>query len=71
MEAPAVIVTRKDLPVSTLKEFVEYITKKQATVNEGHGEVGSEMHTHCSLLHSIMGTKTTRVCLSMRRSGAQ
>ena len=61
VEAPAVIVTRKDLPVSTLKEFVEHITKNQATVNEAHGGVGSQMHTYCSLLHSIMGTKTTRV----------
>jgi len=61
MEAPAVIVTRKDFPVNNLKEFVEHLTKNQATVNEAHGGVGSQMHTYCSLLHSIMGTKTTRV----------
>jgi putative tricarboxylic transport membrane protein len=61
VEAPAVIVTKKDFPVSTLKEFVDYIRKNQATVNEGHGGVGSQMHTYCSFLHSIMGTKTTRV----------
>jgi tripartite-type tricarboxylate transporter receptor subunit TctC len=61
IEAPAVIVTKNDFPANTLKEFVDYIRKNQATVNEGHGGVGSQMHTYCSFLHSLMGTKTTRV----------
>jgi tripartite-type tricarboxylate transporter receptor subunit TctC len=60
-EAPAVIVSKKNFPANTLEEFVEYIRKNQTTVNEGHGGVGSQMHTYCSLLHSMMGTKTTRV----------
>ena len=60
-EAPAVIVTRKDFPADSLKEFVEYMTKNQAKINEAHGGVGSQMHTYCTLLHSIMGTKTARV----------
>jgi tripartite-type tricarboxylate transporter receptor subunit TctC len=60
-EAPAVIVTRKDFPANNLKEFVEYVTKNQAKVNEAHAGVGSQMHTYCTLLQSIMGTKTARV----------
>jgi tripartite-type tricarboxylate transporter receptor subunit TctC len=60
-EAPAVIATRKDFPANNLKEFVEYVRKHQATVNEAHAGVGSQMHTYCTLLHSLMGTKTGRV----------
>jgi tripartite-type tricarboxylate transporter receptor subunit TctC len=60
-EAPAVIVTRKDFPANNLKEFIEYVKKNQAKVNEAHAGVGSQMHTYCTLLHSIMGTTTGRV----------
>jgi tripartite-type tricarboxylate transporter receptor subunit TctC len=42
VEAPAVIVTRKDFPVNTLKEFIDYVTKNQAKLNEAHGGVGSQ-----------------------------
>src|SRR5262245_35775763 len=60
-DAPAVLVTRKDFPANTLEEFVAYVRKNEATVNEAHAGVGSQMHTYCSLLHAIMGTKTGRV----------
>ena len=60
-EAPAVIVTRKDFPANNLKEFVEYVRNNQAKVNEAHAGVGSQMHTYCTLLHSIMGTKVARI----------
>jgi tripartite-type tricarboxylate transporter receptor subunit TctC len=61
VEAPAVIVTRKDFPANNLKEFIEYVTKNQDKVNEAHAGVGSQMHTYCTLLHSLLGTKTARV----------
>jgi tripartite-type tricarboxylate transporter receptor subunit TctC len=60
-EAPAVIVTRKDFPANDLKEFVAYLRDNQAKVNEAHAGVGSQMHTYCTLLQSIIGTKTARV----------
>jgi tripartite-type tricarboxylate transporter receptor subunit TctC len=60
-DAPAVIVARKDFPANDLKEFIAYVTKNQANVNEAHAGVGSQMHTYCTLLHSIIGTKTGRV----------
>jgi tripartite-type tricarboxylate transporter receptor subunit TctC len=59
--APAVLVIRKDFPVKTLKEFVDYVRQNQAKVNEAHAGVGSQMHTFCTLLHSLMGTKTARI----------
>jgi tripartite-type tricarboxylate transporter receptor subunit TctC len=61
IEAPAVIVTRKDFPTNTLREFIDYIRKNQAKVNEAHAGVGSQMHTYCTLLHSLIGTKTARI----------
>jgi len=30
-------------------------------VNEAHAGVGSQMHTYCSLLQALMGTKTARI----------
>jgi tripartite-type tricarboxylate transporter receptor subunit TctC len=58
---PIVIVTKKDFPANNLKEFVDYVKKNQDKVNEAHAGVGSVMHTTCTLLQSIMGTKTARV----------
>jgi putative tricarboxylic transport membrane protein len=60
-EMPFVLVTRKDFPVNNLREFVEYIQKNQDKVTEAHAGVGSEIHAACTLLQSIIGTKTARV----------
>jgi len=60
-EMPFVLVTRKDFPVNNLKEFVEYVQRNQDKVTEAHAGVGSEIHAACTLLQSIIGTKTARV----------
>ena len=60
-EMPFVLVTRKDFPVNSLKEFVEYVQRNQDKVTEAHAGVGSEIHTACTLLQSLIGTKTARV----------
>jgi tripartite-type tricarboxylate transporter receptor subunit TctC len=60
-EAPAVLVTRKDFPANTLAEFIDYLKKNATKVNEAHAGVGSQMHTYCTLLQSILGTKTARI----------
>src|SRR4029434_2971287 len=57
-EAPAVLVTRKTFPANNLREFIDYVKSNQDKVNEAHGGAGGQMHTTCTLLHSIMGTKT-------------
>src|SRR5262245_49304833 len=59
--APAVIVARKDFPASNLKEFVDYVRQNESKVNEAHAGVGSQMHTFCTYLHSLIGTKTARI----------
>ena len=58
---PIVIVTRKNFPANNLKEFVDYVKQNQDKVNEAHGGAGGQMHTTCTLLQMIMGTKTARV----------
>src|SRR5262245_57555602 len=60
-EAPAVLVTRKDFPANTLAEFVAYLRQNPGKVNEAHAGVGSQMHTYCTLLQSLLGTKTARI----------
>jgi tripartite-type tricarboxylate transporter receptor subunit TctC len=60
-EMPFVLVTRKDFPTSNLKEFVEYVKRNQDKVSEAHAGVGSEIHAACTLLQSLIGTKTARV----------
>ncbi len=59
--APAVIIARKDFPASNLREFVDYVRVNESKVNEAHAGVGSQMHTFCTLLQSIIGTKTARI----------
>jgi tripartite-type tricarboxylate transporter receptor subunit TctC len=56
-----VIIARKDIPANTLKEFVDYVRQNQSKVNEAHAGVGSQMHTFCTYLHALMGTKTARI----------
>ena len=58
---PIVIVTRKTFPANNLAEFVDYVKKNQDKVNEAHGGAGGQMHTTCTLLQMVMGTKTARV----------
>ena len=58
---PIVIVTKKAFPAKTLKEFVEYVKANGTKVTEAHAGVGSVSHTTCTLLHSIIGTRTSRV----------
>ena len=58
---PILIVTKKDFPANTLKEFVDYVKANGPKLNEAHAGVGSVSHTTCTLLQSIIGAKFTRV----------
>ena len=60
-EMPFVLVTRKNFPTNNLKEFVDYIQRNQDKVSEAHAGVGSEIHAACTLLQSVINTKTARV----------
>jgi tripartite-type tricarboxylate transporter receptor subunit TctC len=51
---PIVIVTRKDLPVKDLKEFIEYAQKNEKTINQAHAGAGSVSNITCILLNEMM-----------------
>jgi tripartite-type tricarboxylate transporter receptor subunit TctC len=55
------IIAKKDFPASNLKEFIDYIRTNADKVNEAHAGVGSVSFTTCTMLQSILGTKTARV----------
>jgi len=58
---PIVIIAKKAFPANNLREFVDYVKRNQDKVVEAHAGVGSVSHTTCTLLQSVMGTKTARV----------
>ncbi len=60
-EVPIVLFSRKDLPVSNLKEFVAYAKANQAKMQFGSGGPGSASHLACVVLNSAMGTNITHV----------
>jgi tripartite-type tricarboxylate transporter receptor subunit TctC len=60
-EVPIVLITRKDLPVSNLGEFVAYAKANQAKMQFGSGGTGAASHLGCVVLNSAMGTNITHV----------
>jgi tripartite-type tricarboxylate transporter receptor subunit TctC len=61
VETPEVLVTRKDLPPSSLKEFVAYAKQNEAKLNMAHSGVGSISYVGCLLLNSAIGINPTLV----------
>lgn len=51
---PIVIVTRKDLPVKDLKEFVDFAKKNERTINQAHAGAASVSDITCVLLHDML-----------------
>jgi len=60
-EVPLVLETRKDLPVSNLKDFVAYTKKNQAKMQFGSAGAGSATHLGCVLLNYTIGVNVTHV----------
>jgi tripartite-type tricarboxylate transporter receptor subunit TctC len=60
-EQPELLVTRKDLPPTTLREFVAYAKANESKLNMAHAGVGSVSHTGCLLLNAAIGIKPTLV----------
>jgi tripartite-type tricarboxylate transporter receptor subunit TctC len=56
---PILIVARKGLPASNLKEFIAYA--KSNKISEAHAGVGSVSFTTCTMLNAMIGVKPTRV----------
>jgi tripartite-type tricarboxylate transporter receptor subunit TctC len=60
-EVPLVLVTRKELPVGNLAEFIAYAKANHAKMTFGSAGSGSAPHFGCVLLNMAMGTDITHV----------
>jgi tripartite-type tricarboxylate transporter receptor subunit TctC len=60
-EVPLVLIVRKDLPVSTMKEFVDYAKKNQDKMSFGSSGVGAAVHLGTVLLNAAIGVNITHV----------
>jgi tripartite-type tricarboxylate transporter receptor subunit TctC len=61
IEQPLVLITRPDLPVSNLKEFVAYTKANQAKMQYGSSGAGATPHLACSLLNAKIGVQVTHI----------
>ena len=53
---PIALITRPDLPVNNLKEFVAYAKANQSKMQFGSAGAGSATHLGCVVLNTAMGT---------------
>jgi tripartite-type tricarboxylate transporter receptor subunit TctC len=60
-EVPLVLIVRKDLPVSSIKEFVDYTKQNQDKMSFASSGVGAAVHLGTVLLNSSIGVKVTHV----------
>ncbi|MGD9767303.1 MAG: Bug family tripartite tricarboxylate transporter substrate binding protein [Pseudolabrys sp.] len=60
-EVPIMLITRKDLPVSNLKEFIDYAKKNQGKMQFGSAGAGSATHLGCVVLNTALGLNITHV----------
>jgi len=60
-ELPALLITRKDLPVSNLQEFIAYAKANEAKMQYASLGVGSAPHLTCTLLNAAAGLHVTHV----------
>ena len=61
LEAPLVLVTRKDLPVNSMKEFVAYAKANEAKMQFASAGTGSAIHLGCALMNSVTGLNVIHV----------
>jgi tripartite-type tricarboxylate transporter receptor subunit TctC len=60
-EQPTVLVTRKDLPVHTLAEFIAYARVNQGKMQYASAGAGSANHLACVLLNAATGLNVTHI----------
>ncbi len=61
MHGPAVVVARKSIPATNLKEFVSYLKANAGKVSQGHGGVGASSHMACLLFNTEAGVNANVV----------
>jgi tripartite-type tricarboxylate transporter receptor subunit TctC len=61
LEAPLVLVVRKDLPVNSMQEFVAYAKANADKMQFASAGTGSAIHLGCALMNSVTGLNVTHV----------
>ena len=61
LEAPLVLVVRKDLPVTSMKEFVAYAKANADKMQFASAGTGSAIHLGCALMNSVTGLDIVHV----------
>ena len=61
VEQPVVLITRKDLPVNSLAEFVAHAKANHKTMQFGSAGVGSGSHFSCAKLNAALGIDPVHV----------
>jgi tripartite-type tricarboxylate transporter receptor subunit TctC len=54
-DQPMVLITRKDLPVDGLQNFIAYVKKNQSTMRSGSAGIGATGYVDCALLNAAIG----------------
>jgi tripartite-type tricarboxylate transporter receptor subunit TctC len=60
-ESPRILIARKDLPASTLADFIAYVKANEATAQFGSAGVGAGTHLPCVLFNMAIGANVTHV----------
>ena len=61
VEAPLVLIARKDLPVKDMKEFVAYAKANRERMQFGSAGTGSAIHLGCALMNMVTGLDVVHV----------
>jgi tripartite-type tricarboxylate transporter receptor subunit TctC len=61
VEAPLVLVARKDMPVKDMKEFVAYAKANAAKMQYASAGTGSAIHLGCALVNMVTGIDVVHV----------
>ncbi|HMJ43997.1 MAG TPA: tripartite tricarboxylate transporter substrate binding protein [Pseudolabrys sp.] len=61
VDQPIVLVTRKDLPVSTMQDFIAYAKANQNSMQFGSSGVGSGSHFACARLNAAVSIEPAHV----------
>jgi tripartite-type tricarboxylate transporter receptor subunit TctC len=60
-QVPIMLITRKDMPVKDLKDFVTYAKANQSKMQFGSAGAGSATHLGCVLMNYLIGVNITHV----------
>ncbi|HET9904260.1 MAG TPA: tripartite tricarboxylate transporter substrate-binding protein [Xanthobacteraceae bacterium] len=60
-EVPIILITRKDFPANSFKEFAAYVKANAGKVSFGSAGAGSATHLGCVVLNTALGVNITHV----------